>query len=217
MKRVLGKATVGLLDRYWPLLVGAALLLLGVGGLVADSSSHTKLHNVSPISAPAPVPHIAKLGYGTRKTAVPIPNVPYVPNCYNNPAGKKLLLISISQQHIWACSGSAIVNQSAVTTGASALTNVHDATPLGTWHIYSKVRNTRLKGCDVNGCWNDAVKYWMPFDGSIGFHDSAWQTFPYGSQLYKTKGSHGCVHLPASMATWVYNWAPIGTTVTVKA
>jgi lipoprotein-anchoring transpeptidase ErfK/SrfK len=137
-------------------------------------------------------------------------------NCSQNGLGK-LLLVSISQQHIWACDGTALANQSAVTTGASALTNVDDATPTGTWRIYSKQTNTTLKGCDVNGCWNDPVAYWMPFDDQVGFHDASWQTFPFGSSLYTTQGSHGCVHLPLDFIAWVYNWAPVGTTVTVES
>jgi hypothetical protein len=137
-------------------------------------------------------------------------------NCSQNSSGK-LLLVSISQQHIWACDGTTTVRESAVTTGASALTNVDDATPTGTWRIYRKQTNTTLKGCDVNGCWNDPVAYWMPFDDQVGFHDASWQTFPFGSSQYKTDGSHGCVHLPADFIAWVYGWAPIGTTVTVKA
>jgi len=61
------------------------------------------------------------------------------------------------------------------------------------------------------------VAYWMPFDDQIGFHDSSWQTFAYGSSLYTTQGSHGCIHLPADVAAWVYGWAPVGTTVTIRA
>jgi lipoprotein-anchoring transpeptidase ErfK/SrfK len=136
--------------------------------------------------------------------------------CKSNASGK-LLLVSISQQRLWACDGTQIVYQSAVTTGASALKNVDDATPVGTWHIFGKYTNTTLRGCDANGCWKDPVAYWMPFDGSVGFHDASWQTFPFGSAEYQTGGSHGCVHLPTDTAKWVYDWAPIGTTVTVRS
>jgi lipoprotein-anchoring transpeptidase ErfK/SrfK len=104
----------------------------------------------------------------------------------------------------------------AVTTGASALTNVNDATPVGTFYIRNKVRNTVLAGHDVNGAWHDPVTFWMPFTGGIGFHDSPWQTFPLGSQLYKTQGSHGCIHVPLGGLTTLFSWAPIGTAVTVR-
>jgi hypothetical protein len=140
-----------------------------------------------------------------------------IAGCSDNNAGK-LLVVSVSQQHIWACDGTQTVNDSAVTTGANdALRGVDDGTPTGTFSIRSKVTDTTLRDCDINGCWDDVVQYWMPFDGEVGFHDASWQTFPFGSSEYHTNGSHGCVHLPTSMAAWVYGWASVGTTVVVNA
>lgn len=199
------------------LLVGgiAALLLLSVGSTLLLSRMRPQ-----PREGGVTVANTAPKQIATRPelttTEVRSASAATAQYCSQNGVGK-LLLVSISQQHIWACNGTQMVNESAVTTGASALTNVDDATPTGTWHIYSKQTNTTLKGCDVNGCWNDPVAYWMPFDDQVGFHDSSWQTFPYGSPLYTTQGSHGCVHLPLDFIGWVYSWAPVGTTVTVKA
>jgi hypothetical protein len=140
---------------------------------------------------------------------------PGSPACAGTPAGVKHIYVSISQQHLWACTGDVLLTDTAITTGASAITNVHYATPLGTSHITGESRNTVLAGHDVNGPWNDPVKFWMPFDGGIGFHDSSWQTFPYGSDLYKTQGSHGCIHIPVAVIATLFDWAPVGTLVTV--
>jgi hypothetical protein len=138
--------------------------------------------------------------------------------CEGNPGDGKLLLISISLQHLWACDGTKIVNQSPVTTGTTVITNgVDDNTPVGTWHIHAKVTDIFLTGCDANGCWDDPVKYWMPFDGEVGLHDASWQTFPFGASDYHTDGSHGCIQLPTALAAWIYNWAPVGTAVTIGA
>lgn len=138
-------------------------------------------------------------------------------HCATPAAGVKHIYISIAEQHLWACVGDTLAFASAVTTGASALTNVHNATPTGTFKINAKMRNVHLRGRDANGSWDDAVAYWIPYIGSVyGFHDSDWQTFPYGSQLYTTQGSHGCVHLPLSVIANVYDWAPIGTQVTIS-
>jgi lipoprotein-anchoring transpeptidase ErfK/SrfK len=57
----------------------------------------------------------------------------------------------------------------------------------------------------------------MPFYGAYGFHDASWQTFPYGSPLYTTQGSHGCVHVPVAVLGTLFNWAPIGTLVTIQS
>ena len=137
--------------------------------------------------------------------------------CAGNPAGVKLLSVSISQQHMWACEGDEIASTSAVTTGAYALAGVDSATPTGTWHVTGKTTDVYLNGCDALGCWHDYVHYWVPFDGAVGFHDASWQTFPYGSSAYATQGSHGCVHLPEAEMAWVYDWASEGTTVIVTA
>ncbi len=150
--------------------------------------------------------------------AAPTPTVPPVPAvCLATPAGVKHIYVSISQQHLWACTGPTLFVEGSVTTGASALTNVHDATPIGTSHITAKIRNTVLAGRDVNGPWNDPVTYWMPFNGGDGFHDAPWQTFPLGSPLYTTQGSHGCVHVALDVVAQLFNWASVGTPVTIQA
>jgi len=151
-------------------------------------------------------------------TPAPKPAPPPTPTtaCSDNTL-TKVIIVSISQQHMWACSGTTVADESAVTTGAYALTGVDDSTPTGTFHIYSKQTNLHLKGSDIYGSWDDPVQYWMPFYSDYGFHDASWQTFPFGDAAYKTQGSHGCVHLPTDTAAWVYNWAPIGTAVTIKS
>lgn len=189
------------LVRYWPVWAGIALavsvVLVGSGTQASSHRPAKRLPNTN-VTKVSNVVSVAASG------------------CATNQAGK-LLLVSISQQHVWACDGTVLANQSMVTTGASGLANVDDATPTGTWHITHKYTNVNLRGSDANGPWDDAVAYWMPFDGSVGFHDASWQTFPFGSNAYTTRGSHGCVHLPLAMAAWLYAWAPVGTTVTVKA
>ncbi len=198
---------------FWVL--GVGVLVIGVISVAMLSGQNVRVHE----GGFSPAKQVAKQTIPLKDTT-PAAAKPLVAssarNCAENGNGK-LLLISLAQQHMWACDGTSLANESAITTGASALTNVDNATPTGTWRIYSKNRNTILKGCDVNGCWDDPVAYWMPFDDQIGFHDAAWQTFPFGSPLYTTQGSHGCVHLPLDFIAWVYAWAPVGTTVTVQA
>ncbi len=130
-------------------------------------------------------------------------------SCAGNPAGRKLVLVSVSQQHLWGCDGTSQVYSTAITSGAYLAGH---ATPTGTWHIYSKSRNIYLTGPG----YRYFVNYWIPFYSDYGFHDSSWQTFPYGSSQYASDGSHGCVHLPPAAAAWLYSWAPIGTTVTIN-
>jgi lipoprotein-anchoring transpeptidase ErfK/SrfK len=137
--------------------------------------------------------------------------------CRTNPAGRQLLEVSIAEQRVWACDGTTLASTSPVTTGAYALANVDEATPTGTWAIQGKSTDVHLTGCNLDGCWDDYVHYWLPFNGPFGFHDAPWQTFAFGSPKYALQGSHGCVHLPESEAAWVYRWAQVGTTVTITA
>ncbi|MEO7122406.1 MAG: L,D-transpeptidase [Lacisediminihabitans sp.] len=138
-------------------------------------------------------------------------------DCAGNPAGTKHIYVKISQQHLWACEGTVLFVDAPVTTGASALTNVRNATPLGTSRITGKSQDVHLIGHDVNGAWDDHVTYWLPFNGGDGFHDAPWQTFPLGSPLYTTQGSHGCVHVLLPALAQLFNWVSVGTPVTVKA
>jgi lipoprotein-anchoring transpeptidase ErfK/SrfK len=132
----------------------------------------------------------------------------------------QLVLVSISQRELWACQGSSQVYSSAVITGIEFLPA--DLTPTGTYHIYSKLTNQVLKGCDSTGCWNDPVSYWMPFldnqYGVYGFHDATWRSpSDFGNiSPNSSKASHGCVECPLTTAQWLYGWSHIGTTVTIQ-
>jgi lipoprotein-anchoring transpeptidase ErfK/SrfK len=119
------------------------------------------------------------------------------------------IIMDITLQHLWACHHATLVLSTPVTTGAYQRGWI---TPTGTGHIYAKERNVNL----VGPSWDDHVKYWMPYRGPFGLHDAAWQKFPEGSPKYKTKGSHGCVHLPAIEMKALFHWAKIGARVTVR-
>jgi lipoprotein-anchoring transpeptidase ErfK/SrfK len=186
--------------------------------IVAKEVAYVKPVQAKQVVKPAPAPVVQSAAATTpavKSTPAPTPPPPTTP-CSDNTLAKTII-VSISQQHMWACAGSSVALDSAVTTGAYALSGVDDATPTGTFHIYSKQTNLYLTGSDIYGSWHDYVQYWMPFYSDYGFHDASWQTFPFGGSAYSTQGSHGCVHLPTDTAAWVYNWAPIGTAVTIKS
>lgn len=138
--------------------------------------------------------------------------------CTGNTASK-LIIVSISARHLWACAGSSQQYYSAVVTGMQNL--AADLTPTGTYHIYGKQTDLHLKGSDSTGSWDDYVYYWMPFlhnqYGTYGFHDATWRNAnDFGNiDPYSSQGSHGCVELPLATAKWIYNWAENGTTVSV--
>jgi len=148
-------------------------------------------------------------------TPAPKPNA-----CAGNTLDQNVL-ISISKRHMWACAGVTVQYDSAVVTGMQNL--AADLTPTGTYHIYGKQTNLYLKGSDSTGSWNDYVYYWMPWlsnqYGVYGFHDATWRKdSDFGNiDPYTADASHGCVELPLATAKWLYNWAQIGTTVTIES
>lgn len=191
--------------------VALAVALVGCSTAPQNTASTAKIPTSAPTATSTPAAPVPAPVMKPAAAPAPAPSA-----CAGTPAGVKHIYVSIGQQHLWACTGTVLLTDTSITTGASAITNVHYATPIGTSHITGKSRNTVLAGHDVNGPWNDPVKFWMPFDGGVGFHDASWQTFPYGSDLYKTQGSHGCVHVPAAVIATLFDWAPVGTLVTVK-
>ena len=139
--------------------------------------------------------------------------------CYNNKLAKELIVI-ISEQHLWACHYNQLIFNSPVVTGDEHF--VADTTPIGTYKIYNKQTNINLTGSDEMGSWNVHVRYWMAFlsnqYGIFGIHDASWVP-DHDFGLIKPdslKASHGCIELPLSSVAWVYNWAPVGTTLLIK-
>jgi lipoprotein-anchoring transpeptidase ErfK/SrfK len=130
---------------------------------------------------------------------------PDVTTCAQN-GYRKLVLVSISKQQLWACRGHRQVNQTAITTGKVI---GGDQTPVGSWRVQGKQRNRYLVGPG----YRDYVHFWVPFNGDFGLHDASWQTMPFGSPHWRTHGSHGCVHVPTPTMAWLYHWARVGSTV----
>ena len=73
------------------------------------------------------------------------------------------------------------------------------STPPGIFALTYKQRDAVLKG---EG-YASPVKYWMPFNGGIGFHDASWRS-SFGGSIYKSGGSHGCVNMPYAAAKQLF-------------
>lgn len=132
-----------------------------------------------------------------------------VNHCTHNRASQ-LVLVSIRAQHAWMCAKRRTVYSTGVTSGMAGPST---STPTGHYTIQGRNRNTVLT---LNTGARYAVKYWIPFDAPLfGFHDSSWQHFPYGSEKYRTRGSHGCIHMPLKAMAFLYRWADVGARVNI--
>jgi lipoprotein-anchoring transpeptidase ErfK/SrfK len=133
------------------------------------------------------------------------------------------ILVSRSQQWLWAYQGGQLVFATPVTTGQSDL-----PTPLGTFHVMRKQSNTTFYSPWPKG----SPYYYAPLHidyallfraGGFYIHDAPWRyAFGPGTNLAQRlpdgssqTGSHGCVDVPVPAGAWLYSWARVGTTVVI--
>ncbi len=83
-------------------------------------------------------------------------------------------------------------------------------TPVGTYPVQYKENDATLVGED----YETPVKYWMPFNRNIGFHDASWRK-EFGKDIYLKSGSHGCINMPPKMAEKMFEYIKRGVAVVV--
>lgn len=133
----------------------------------------------------------------------------------------KAVIVSFTEQHVWAFQGPQLVMDNAVTTGIRGISDF--GTDFGPMKILHKDHPWKFQSPWPKGSphwYPDTVVQWTAFFTSTGeaFHDASWQpdsTLGPGSQYTQGLQSHGCIHLPADKAEWMYNWAAIGMPVIV--
>ena len=111
--------------------------------------------------------------------------------------------VDLTNQRAYFIKKGKVVLSTDVVTGNP---NKGNATPPGVYSLTYKTKNATLRGerrPDGTYSYETPVKYWMPFNGGIGFHDASWQP-TFGGSRYKSHGSHGCVNLPPSVAPKMY-------------
>lgn len=127
----------------------------------------------------------------------PAVSVPSAPS-----GGGKRFLVDLSDQMLYAYEGDTLVRSTLISSGLWPNTTV-----LGTYYIYVKYTSQRMvgPGYDLPG-----VPYVMYFYQGYALHGTYWHN-NFGHPM-----SHGCVNMPTPEAEWAFNWAPVGTPVTVQ-
>jgi len=128
------------------------------------------------------------------------------------PAGAKSILVKLSQQHLYAYQGGTLVYSFVISSGRSAA-----PTLVGTFSILDKISQP----------WSSAYGFWMPDWMGIywvsptlenGIHalpvETSGETI-WGNSL-GTPISYGCIVLGTQNAKQLFNWADIGTPVTIR-
>ena len=118
----------------------------------------------------------------------------------------KRIVVSLSQQYLWAYEGDVPVMESYVSTGKAGF-----ETPLGTFFVGTKLETERMAGT-LGGETYDLpdVPDVMYFTGlGHALHGAYWHD-NFGAPM-----SHGCINLPLWVADWLYYWTPVGTPVEI--
>ena len=121
---------------------------------------------------------------------------------------KDFVEVSIDQQKLWLFKAGNLLLETNVVTGNRSLGR---STPKGTYAIRAKAQNVVLRGDD----YATPVSYWMPFHNGYGLHDANWRR-KFGSTIYISNGSHGCVNMPTKLTPFVYANVEVGTPVIIR-
>ena len=125
-------------------------------------------------------------------------------------SGSKLILVDISEQHMYVYDGDTLVYSFVASTG------MHNATKVGTFAVQDKIPSAYGSTWDI----------WMPnwlgiyYAGSTENGIHALPILPNGATLWAgflgTPISYGCVVLDTYDSQLLYDWAEIGTPVKIQ-
>jgi len=117
------------------------------------------------------------------------------------------LEVDLTNKKMYAYEKNTLVRTFLVSAGAPATPTV-----VGQYKIYAKYAQQDMTGNNVDGS-----TYFIPrvpwvnyFHGGYAIHVNYWAPL---SRFGNINSSHGCVGISTNDGEWVYNWAPIGTTV----
>jgi lipoprotein-anchoring transpeptidase ErfK/SrfK len=114
----------------------------------------------------------------------------------------KYIRVDLSMQQMYAYENGHVVRTSTVSTGLA-----YTPTVQGDYHIYRKVDAQLMTG---PGYYLPAVPYVMYFYRGYALHGAYWH------DNFGQPASHGCVNISPDEARWFYNWADIGTLVSIQ-
>jgi Tol biopolymer transport system component/LysM repeat protein len=116
-------------------------------------------------------------------------------------AVRKKIVVNITTQRVYAYENGRVVRVIDASTGQP-----HTPTVEGDFKIYYKLTIQDMSG---PGYYVEDVPWVMYFYGDYSLHGVYWHN------NFGTPVSHGCVNLPTPEAKWLFEWAELGTPVTV--
>ncbi len=134
--------------------------------------------------------------------------------------GRRAIVVDISEQTLTAYQGNEVVLQTLVSTGLAP-----NDTEIGAFHVRIKYPMQDMQGftnstgevVSVGSDEGEGERYsvkdvpnvlYINYDAEA-LHGAYWHN-NFGNRM-----SHGCINLPLDVAEFIYQWAPLGTAVTV--
>ena len=118
----------------------------------------------------------------------------------------KRIDVDLSRQQVTLLEDDAVVYRTAASTGVRGA-----ETPTGNFTIQYKMTKTRMRGTNPDGHSYDIpdVPWVMALFGDYTLHGAPWR------QAWGVPLSNGCVSMPTPNAKYVYDWTPVGTSVSI--
>jgi hypothetical protein len=122
------------------------------------------------------------------------------------PGGGRAVVVSLSQQALWAYEDGVVVRSTYVSTGKEKF-----RTPTGFFTVNSKTPEQDMAGVIGGESYNvPKVPDVMYFTNrGHALHGTYWH------ENFGVPMSHGCINLPMDVAEWMYGWAPLGMAVLI--
>lgn len=105
-----------------------------------------------------------------------------------NDIGNTYIEIDYTNQHLYYYENGEKKYDTDIVSGNITKGN---GSPDGIFKIVYKQSPAKLVGED----YESDVQYFMPFAYNVGIHDADWRKGQFGGDIYKTKGSHGCINV----------------------
>lgn len=212
-------------------LLVSSLLLIGCSGqptaVVPTATAYPTVAYLPPTviatatHTPSPSPTATRPAPPPPPTATPPPGpapAGGVPQVYG-----QLILVSLSQQWLWAYQDRHLLYDTPMTSGRPDL-----PTPDGSFYVHYKVYDVMFTSPWLPG----SPYYYTPVHVNYGLyflddgyfiHDASWrQVFGPGTNYPHTDpdgtvttGSHGCVEVPTPAGAWLAQWAQDGAAVVI--
>ena len=162
----------------------------------------------TPTATPTPTPTATYTPTATptrKPTKTLKPTEPYYASVSDPPPAikgdQRWIDVDLTNQTTSAYVGDTLVNTFIVSTGTW-----EHPTVTGQYQIYVKYVSTPMSG---PGYYLPGVPYVMYFYKGYGLHGTYWHN------NFGTPMSHGCVNLRTEDASWLYDWASVGTLVNI--